>query len=153
MKHCDSSHTPLGLEEYHTGFGFDEDCSDVQAWGSTGCLPRWNVQYTHTTVLVYKLSYVIPYGAGKKINLLMWTFTSTTEQLPCIEILCPGLQNVWKSDNQVSQGNDGVGPDNGESGALQDRKHQTNVFFTHRWADLRQKDMRLLCRHMYITWV
>lgn len=43
--------------------------------------------------------------------------------LPGIEILCPGLQNVWETDGEVSEGNDGIGPDNRESRAFQHRKH------------------------------
>ena len=43
--------------------------------------------------------------------------------LPGIEILCPGLQYIWETDGEVSEGDDGIGPDNRESRALQHRKH------------------------------
>ena len=55
--------------------------------------------------------------------------------LPGIKILCPGLQYVWKTDGEVSQGYYGICPDHGKSRALKHRKHETDVFFTRRWAD------------------
>lgn len=55
--------------------------------------------------------------------------------LPGIEILCPGLQNVWETDGEVSQCYDGIRSDHGKSGALEHREHETNVFLTCRWAD------------------
>lgn len=50
--------------------------------------------------------------------------------LPGVEILCPGLQNVGKPDGEVAQGDDGICPDDGESGALQHREHEADVFLT-----------------------
>lgn len=61
--------------------------------------------------------------------------------LPGIEILCPGLQNVWKTDGEVSQGYYGICSDHRKSRALQHRKHETDVFLTHRWAYMREKEI------------
>lgn len=53
-----------------------------------------------------------------------------TVALPGIKILCPGLQNIWKTNYEVSQGYDGVCSDHRKSGALQHGKHETDVLFT-----------------------
>ena len=55
--------------------------------------------------------------------------------LPGVEILCPGLQNVWESHSEISEGYYGIGPDDRKSRALQHRKYETDVLFAHRWAE------------------
>lgn len=51
--------------------------------------------------------------------------------LPGIQILRPRLQNVWETDREVPKCYYGISPDHRESRALQDCKHQSDVFFTH----------------------
>lgn len=58
--------------------------------------------------------------------------------LPGIEILCPGLQNVWEADGEVSQSYDGICSDHRKSRALEHREHETDVFLTRRWADRKE---------------
>lgn len=58
-----------------------------------------------------------------------------TVALPGIKILGPGLQNIWETDDEVSQGYDGVCSDHRKSGALQHGKHEADVLFTRSWAE------------------
>lgn len=58
-----------------------------------------------------------------------------TPALPGIQILCPGLQNVWKTNDEVSQGYDGICSNHRKSRALQHGEHETEAVFTCSWAD------------------
>lgn len=78
---------------------------------------------------------------GVLTNLFHITGTHLIEHifsLPGIEILCPGLQNVWETDSEVSQSYDGVCSDHRKSGALEHCEHETDVFLTRRWADRKE---------------
>lgn len=78
---------------------------------------------------------------GVLTNLFHITGAHLTEHiflLPGIEILCPGLQNVWETDGEISQSYDGICSDHRKSGALEHREHETDVFLTRRWADRKE---------------
>lgn len=85
--------------------------------------------------LIWRESLNVRRGDDKCI-LYCWAYlTDYVITLPGVEILRPGLQNVRETDGEISKGDYAVGPDHRKSRALQHRKHEPDVFFTHRWAD------------------
>lgn len=70
---------------------------------------------------------------------MKWWAHNDTVALPGIKILCPGLQNIRKTNYEVSQGYDGVCSDHRKSGALQHGEHETDVLFTRSWAEAKKE--------------
>jgi len=62
--------------------------------------------------------------------------------LPGVEVLGPGLQDVGEADDEVSQGDDGVGADHRQWRALQHGEQQARVLVAHRRTG--QGELRLM---------
>lgn len=143
-----------GWEKQHTETSWwwwwdsHEDGSSVQAEGGN-VIYRTPTQLSHRLFLIkeqiyrwddivhliWRESLSVRRGDDKCI-LYCWAYlTDYVITLPGVEILRPGLQNVRETDGEISKGDYAVGPDHRKSRALQHRKHEPDVFFTHRWAD------------------
>ena len=57
-----------------------------------------------------------------------------------IEVLGPGLQDVGEADDEVPQGDDGVGADHGQRRALQHGEQQTRVVVADRRTDEEEEE-------------
>ena len=60
--------------------------------------------------------------------------------LPGVEVLGPGLQDVGEANDEVPQGDDGVGADHGQRWTLQHGEEQTRVLVTHRRTDEEEEE-------------